>query len=405
MSAQTPSTLNPDSNNYDIYEEEGELGRLKGNSDTASLTDTSDDEEDDASRYQSFQSSELSSIEDDYDLLIVHRHVESLDLGGGLKDGYPLFKHVDSFELYGIKRDEDDSSANLLSENNHATPIIDSPTIESFELNVRRDDGSSVAGGETTDDDDTSSAVNKNTGIKWQCDFCKKAQFDDYNDALEHEKSCQMKSTTSLKREEESVGNASPKKTIPLGLVHDISEDAEKKKRRNCPITFGIIDVQSGDLKIFKTKKSTKMSKVFNAYADLSGIEPASLRFVVDGVNICPDDTPKTLKLEKVDLIECFVQNTSIKKLDNDDTPPNVSNPQFIVLTDHLKERIYERGFNRFDFCEVILCGCRYQEGGNGHSRFTYKRVTAITDSDVEVGTASAFPREHLRRVEVPWKH
>ena len=45
MSAQTPSTLNADSNNYDIYEEKGELGRLlKGNSDTASLTDTSDDD-------------------------------------------------------------------------------------------------------------------------------------------------------------------------------------------------------------------------------------------------------------------------------------------------------------------------------------------------------------------------
>jgi len=44
---------------------------------------------------------------------------------------------------------------------------------------------------------------------------------------------------------------------------------------------------QSGDEMIFKVKKTTKMNKIFEAYAQKRGIEAAALRFLLDGEYVC----------------------------------------------------------------------------------------------------------------------
>lgn len=58
---------------------------------------------------------------------------------------------------------------------------------------------------------------------------------------------------------------------------------------------------------MFKIKKSTKMSKIFTAYASKFGIDPSSYRFLHDGQRLKPDDTPKMLELEDEDQIDAVL--------------------------------------------------------------------------------------------------
>jgi len=71
------------------------------------------------------------------------------------------------------------------------------------------------------------------------------------------------------------------------------------------PISIRVRD-QQGDEVTFKVKKSTKMAKIFNAYAMQKGVEVKTLRFRLDGEMIGPDNTPKMLELEDNDQIDCM---------------------------------------------------------------------------------------------------
>lgn len=64
----------------------------------------------------------------------------------------------------------------------------------------------------------------------------------------------------------------------------------------------------SGDEIAFKVKRSTKMSKIMEAYANRRGIELSSLRFMFDGNRVNAEDTPKTLEMEDGDLIDARVE-------------------------------------------------------------------------------------------------
>lgn len=65
---------------------------------------------------------------------------------------------------------------------------------------------------------------------------------------------------------------------------------------------------QTGDEMMFKVKKATKMSKIFEAYASRRGISAASLRFMLDGERIQEEHTPKMLELEDNDQIDVMLQ-------------------------------------------------------------------------------------------------
>ena len=58
----------------------------------------------------------------------------------------------------------------------------------------------------------------------------------------------------------------------------------------------------------FKVKKTTRMEKVFNTYAQRKGVSMNSLRFLLDGERINADSTPKTLDLEDQDQIDCMLE-------------------------------------------------------------------------------------------------
>jgi len=58
--------------------------------------------------------------------------------------------------------------------------------------------------------------------------------------------------------------------------------------------------VQKNHETIFKVKRHTKMKKVFAAYAARKGLRPESLRFMLDGTRVQPDDTPEAVRCPAV---------------------------------------------------------------------------------------------------------
>ena len=68
--------------------------------------------------------------------------------------------------------------------------------------------------------------------------------------------------------------------------------------------------LQTGEETFFKIKKTTKMSKVFETYAQRKGVQSSSLRFLLDGERIEPDQTPKMLELDDQDQIDCMLEQS-----------------------------------------------------------------------------------------------
>mmetsp|Transcript_1216 Transcript_1216/g.1771 ORF Transcript_1216/g.1771 Transcript_1216/m.1771 type:complete len:96 (+) Transcript_1216:109-396(+) len=88
----------------------------------------------------------------------------------------------------------------------------------------------------------------------------------------------------------------------------DGPEDTKETKAEGAePITIRVRD-QTGEETYFRIKKTTKMAKVFETYAEKKGIQANSLRFLLDGERIKGDQTPKQLELEDQDQIDCMLE-------------------------------------------------------------------------------------------------
>ena len=108
--------------------------------------------------------------------------------------------------------------------------------------------------------------------------------------------------------------------------------DGEAKPAEgNEPITIRVKD-QTGEETMFKIKKSTKMSKVFNAYAQRKGVEAGSLRFLLDGERISDDDTPKMLELEDEDQIDCVLAQMGGADEGGDESKPEGGGSEPITI-------------------------------------------------------------------------
>jgi small ubiquitin-related modifier len=77
-----------------------------------------------------------------------------------------------------------------------------------------------------------------------------------------------------------------------------------------CPSLYSLLLTQNGEETFFKIKKTTKMSKVFQTYAAKKGVQVGSIRFLLDGERIEPEQTPKMLELEDQDQIDCVLEQT-----------------------------------------------------------------------------------------------
>ena len=63
---------------------------------------------------------------------------------------------------------------------------------------------------------------------------------------------------------------------------------------------------QNGEEILFKFRKATKMQKIFNAYASKRGVSEHSLRFLIDGEWISPQQTAEMLDLEDNDVVDVY---------------------------------------------------------------------------------------------------
>ncbi|KAL3799002.1 hypothetical protein HJC23_005141 [Cyclotella cryptica] len=97
-------------------------------------------------------------------------------------------------------------------------------------------------------------------------------------------------------------------------MSDDNNNDAKPEGEGSEQLTIRVKD-QSGEETFFKVKKTTKMSKIFNAYAARKGVDPTSLRFLLDGDNVDPNQTPKMLELEDQDQIDCVLEQVGGRRL------------------------------------------------------------------------------------------
>ena len=68
--------------------------------------------------------------------------------------------------------------------------------------------------------------------------------------------------------------------------------------------------IQDGSEVYFSMKENTPFKKLFDTYCRKNGIEPGSIKFLIDGDRINEESTPKDLCLEDNDMIE--VMHTQI---------------------------------------------------------------------------------------------
>ncbi|GHP09788.1 hypothetical protein PPROV_000852300 [Pycnococcus provasolii] len=68
------------------------------------------------------------------------------------------------------------------------------------------------------------------------------------------------------------------------------------------------VKAQDGSEMFFKVKPSTKMGKVFAAYASKKSVEQRSVKFLFDGNRIKEDDTPESLGLENDDEVDAMLE-------------------------------------------------------------------------------------------------
>jgi len=73
--------------------------------------------------------------------------------------------------------------------------------------------------------------------------------------------------------------------------------------------------LKGGEETHLKVKKTTKMAKIFNAYAQRKNVNRSSLRFLLDGDVVGDENTPKTLELEDED-VSCFVCWACARRVD-----------------------------------------------------------------------------------------
>jgi len=88
-----------------------------------------------------------------------------------------------------------------------------------------------------------------------------------------------------------------------LDQVGGSDEDVKPTMGEDAAITLHVKE-STGEEIAFKVKKSTKMSKIFDAYASRKGVRSDVLRFMLDGKRIKAEDTPKMLELEDNDQID-----------------------------------------------------------------------------------------------------
>ncbi|KAG2434201.1 hypothetical protein HXX76_007927 [Chlamydomonas incerta] len=84
--------------------------------------------------------------------------------------------------------------------------------------------------------------------------------------------------------------------------------DEENKVKTEGNVINLVVKDQTGNEVHFKVKMKTRLEKVFNAYCNKKGQDPASVRFLFDGQRINPDATPEQLDMQDGDVLDCVIE-------------------------------------------------------------------------------------------------
>eukprot|EP00984_Skeletonema_dohrnii_P034674 scaffold33631_cov190-Skeletonema_dohrnii-CCMP3373.AAC.1 len=99
---------------------------------------------------------------------------------------------------------------------------------------------------------------------------------------------------------------------------------------RDGPISIRVKNNKSEAEAKFKVGMSTKMKKYFKIYATKNKADVSFMRFVIDGQDIQPDDTPAALGLKQNDSIHCIISDSDSKE---NDAPKQNSNDTIRTAT------------------------------------------------------------------------
>mgnify|MGYP002033634415 CR=1 FL=1 len=87
---------------------------------------------------------------------------------------------------------------------------------------------------------------------------------------------------------------------------------ASRTRRRTTTPSDGSINIrirdQTGEETFFKVKTTTKLDKIFNAYATRKGVAATDLRFLFSGVRVRGDQTPAGIDMEEGDMLDCMLE-------------------------------------------------------------------------------------------------
>ena len=87
------------------------------------------------------------------------------------------------------------------------------------------------------------------------------------------------------------------------------SEDKKPEKKEGGEGSLNIrIRAQCGEETFFKVKTTTKLDKIFNAYATRKGVAATDLRFLFSGVRVRGDQTPAGIDMEEGDMLDCMAE-------------------------------------------------------------------------------------------------
>lgn len=67
---------------------------------------------------------------------------------------------------------------------------------------------------------------------------------------------------------------------------------------------------QDGNEVYFKTKKTTPMRKLMEAYCSRQAVSMSAIRFLYDGERVQPDSTPDKMGMEDDEIIDAVLQQT-----------------------------------------------------------------------------------------------
>ena len=89
-------------------------------------------------------------------------------------------------------------------------------------------------------------------------------------------------------------------------------EDTPASRTRRRTTTSSSLNIriraQCGEETFFKVKTTTKLDKIFNAYATRKGVAATDLRFLFSGVRVRGDQTPAGIDMEEGDMLDCMAE-------------------------------------------------------------------------------------------------